>query len=142
MNNEEKNFYLSFKRCTPGWFWERIENSVSSGVPDAICVPKAEKSRSLFLEFKSLPASNIQIRKSQYVWIVRFAAWCRDGGFVVNRDPDTKRVVFFSFDTIRSGICITGKKDHLKLKTKPDFELVRLPFIKPEMLLEPVVQPV
>jgi len=74
MNKPEQLFYQSLKRATPDWFWQRLEDSITSGIPDCLCVPSGDKQRAVMIELKALPRTNVQIRKSQVAWITRYAA--------------------------------------------------------------------
>ena len=127
MNRPEANFYDAFKRNHPTWFWQRIEDSISSGMPDVLCVPAMEQP--VFIELKALPWTNVQLRKSQVAWITEFAS---KGGlvWVFNRDPKTKIIHGYRapFPIVK------GRKDHGKIEAEPTMVVTKLSQLKPHHL--------
>ena len=130
MNRPEKNFYESFKRTHKDWFWQRLEDSITSGIPDTLVVPRGE--HAVFIEFKAIPASNVQIRASQAAWITAFS---HNGGtvWVFNKCPKT--------NTIQGWLApfklVEGRKGHAKIDADPTILVSELKKLKPHHLTKP-----
>jgi Holliday junction resolvase len=130
MNHPERLFYQRFKRSQPTWFLQRLEDSIQSGIPDVLCVPKGESM--CMLEFKALPATNVQLRASQVSWITEFAL---KGGlvWVINHCPKTNTVSAWKapFPIVK------GRAKHGKIDCEPTLRITDLKKLKPHHLSKP-----
>lgn len=84
----EKQFYEWILGNFP-WFFQRIETSTASGVPD---IWACHKGHSIWIETKAEPLSSVKLRSFQFAWIVR-AHWNGIPVWVWNRPPRKKTLI-------------------------------------------------
>lgn len=68
MQMTEKELYSKLKRAISG-FYTRIENTISSGIPDVLIVING---KTVLLELKVLRSGRIKFLSSQIVWATHF----------------------------------------------------------------------
>jgi hypothetical protein len=121
----EARFYAWIARNQPGQtFFDRIENSVGSGIPDLVV---GAYGKNLFVELKAIQKHTHQVtmRGVQYAWMHKMAyygstplmVWC----FV--EDTATIRVYLFPFTKK-----LTKQKGYVKITSQPIVEIPRCRF--------------
>lgn len=115
----ESSLYKRLKRHLPQAHFTRLENSISSGVPDVYVT----MTTSMWWELKVLQGLTIGVRPLQFIWAKRnYDAGARNLFFVWAEDND---VCFISYSTLR--IQEIASKDskaiRFKVKGKEDFRV-------------------
>lgn len=130
MNRPEKAFYESIKRAKPHWFFQRIEDSISSGIPDVLCIPDREPT--IMIELKAVVYTNVQLRASQIAWLTDY--WQKGGkSWVINKCPKTQTIHAWK-PPFQLGV---GRKGHGKLVSNPDLIVTDLKKLKGSHLSNP-----
>ena len=119
MTGPEKKFYLALKRNFPTWVWQRIEDSVSSGIPDCLVLARDDgyswndKFQWITIELKAQPHTNVQIRSSQIAWHIKAVG---GNSWILNMDPKLKSVTGWKFPFMFE----PGRKGHAKILSEPN----------------------
>lgn len=108
----EKKFANWLRTNTP-WFTQRIETTTGSGIPD-LWVSHA--GAYAWIELKAAPAYNVQIRISQYAWIMK-AAYHNVEVWIMNKCPKDDKVSVWTEPFEVSA----GKAGYLRLVSCPDY---------------------